>query len=152
MRDKRLIGLALLLLLAVLVAASSRLHGAAEAAVELVGAVIQQHPGWGVVAFVILAALSAMLAFFSSVVVVPVAAHQWGDVTTVVLLWVGWLLGGASAYAIGRFLGARVVRRLVSAAHVRYYEDRMTAHAPFWMILRSSWPFPRRSPGTCSAP
>lgn len=147
MCEKRLIGLALVLLAAVVVAASSRLHGAAEAAVELVGAVIQQHPGWGVAAFVVLAALSAMLAFFSSVVVVPIAAHQWGDVATVALLWVGWLLGGASAYAIGRFLGARVVRRLVSPVHIRYYEDRMNAHAPFWMILLLQLAVPSEIPG-----
>ena len=62
-----------------------------------------------------LAALSAMLAFFSSVVVVPVASHQWGPVATVALLWMGWLLGGTMAYAIGRFLGSRVVRQVVSA-------------------------------------
>ena len=78
---------------------------------------------------------------------VPVAAHQWGDVTTVVLLWVGWLLGGASGHAIGRFLGARVVRRRVSAAHVRYYEDRMVAHAPFWMILLLQLAVPSENPG-----
>jgi uncharacterized membrane protein YdjX (TVP38/TMEM64 family) len=144
---RRLVGLGLMLLAAVVVAASSRLHGTAEAAVELVGAVIQQHPGWGVFAFVMLAALSAMLAFFSSVVVVPVAAHQWGEVTTVALLWVGWLLGGATAYAIGRFLGSRVVRQLVDAGRVKYYEDRLSAHAPFWMILLLQLAIPSEIPG-----
>ena len=146
-RQRRLVGLALVLLAAVVVAASSRLHGAAEAAVELVGAVIQQHPAWGVFAFVMLAALSAMLAFFSSLVVVPVAAHQWGQVATVGLLWVGWLLGGATAYAVGRFLGSRVARQLVDAQRVKYYGDRLTAHAPFWMILLLQLAVPSEIPG-----
>jgi uncharacterized membrane protein YdjX (TVP38/TMEM64 family) len=145
--QERLVGLALVLLAAVVVAASSRLHGAAEAAVEFVGAIIQQHPGWGVFAFVMLAALSAMLAFFSSVVVVPVAAHQWGQVATVVLLWVGWLLGGVTAYAIGRLLGSRVARQLVDPGRVKYYEDRLTAHAPFWMILLLQLAVPSEIPG-----
>lgn len=137
-RQKRLIGLALVLLAAVVVAASSRLHGLAEAAVQLVGAIVQQHPGWGVVAFVVFAALSAMLAFFSSVVVIPIAAHQWGEGTTVVLLWTGWLLGGVTAYAVGRFLGSRVARQLVSAGRVQYYEDRLSAQflgRQYWMML-----------------
>jgi uncharacterized membrane protein YdjX (TVP38/TMEM64 family) len=146
-RQRRLVGLALLLLAAVVVAASSRLHGAAEAAVELVGAVIQQHPAWGVFAFVMLAALSAMLAFFSSVVVVPVAAHHWGQGTTVALLWVGWLAGGAASYAIGRFLGSRVARLLVSAGHITYYEDRLSTRAPFWMILLLQLAVPSEIPG-----
>jgi uncharacterized membrane protein YdjX (TVP38/TMEM64 family) len=146
-RQRRLIGLALVLLAAVVVAASSRLHGTAETTVELVGAIIQTHPGWGVCAFVILAALSAMLSFFSSVVIVPVAAHHWGEVTAVALLWVGWLAGGAATYAIGRFLGSRVVRLLVSTRRVKYYEDRLTARAPFWIIFLLQLAVPSEIPG-----
>jgi uncharacterized membrane protein YdjX (TVP38/TMEM64 family) len=146
-QPKRLLGLALVLLAAIAVAASSRLHGTVEAAVELVGGLIEQHPGWGLFAFLVLAALSAMLAFFSSMVVVPVAAHHWGQATTVALLWVGWLAGGAASYAIGRFLGSRVARLLVSAGHIKYYEDRLTARAPFWMILLLQLAVPSEIPG-----
>jgi len=146
-QPKRFLGLALVLLAAIAVAASSRLHGTAEAAVELVGGLIEQHPGWGLFAFLVLAALSAMLAFFSSMVVVPVAAHHWGQATTVALLWVGWLAGGAASYAIGRFLGSRVARPLVSAGHIKYYEDRLTARAPFWMILLLQLAVPSEIPG-----
>lgn len=146
-RHGRAIGLALVLAVAIVVAGSSRLHGVVEAAVELVGAVIQQHPGWGLFAFVTLAALSAMLAFFSSMVVVPVAAHHWGEVTTVALLWVGWLAGGAAAYALGRLLGSRVARHVVSDGRVKYYADRLTARAPFWMILLLQVALPSEIPG-----
>ena len=146
-RRRRLLGLALVLLAAVLVAASSQLHGRAETAVELVGALIQQHPGWGLLAFVTLAALSAMLSFFSSVVIVPVAAHHWGQATTVALLWVGWLVGGAATYGIGRFLGSRLARLLVSTARVKYYEDRLTARAPFWIVVLLQMAVPSEIPG-----
>jgi uncharacterized membrane protein YdjX (TVP38/TMEM64 family) len=147
LRQKRLVGLAVVLLVAIAIAASSRLHGTAEVAVEAVGGLIEQHPGWGLFAFVALAALSAMLAFFSSVVVVPVAAHHWGQGTTVALLWVGWLAGGAASYAIGRFLGSRVARLLVSAGHITYYEDRLSTRAPFWMILLLQLAVPSEIPG-----
>jgi uncharacterized membrane protein YdjX (TVP38/TMEM64 family) len=142
-----LVGFALVLLAAIVVAASSRLHGTAESAVELVGAMIRQHPAWGVFAFVSLAALSAMLAFFSIVAVVPVATHHWGQAATVALLWMGWLAGGAMAYAIGRFLGSRVARLLASGARVKYYEDRLTARAPFWMIVLLQLAVPSEIPG-----
>ena len=143
----RLVGLALLLFAAVVVAASSHLHGTAERAIELAGTIIQKHPGWGVVAFVTLAALSAMFSFFSSVVIVPVAAHHWGQVTTVALLWVGWLAGGAATYAIGRFVGSRLARLLVNTARLKYYEDRLTARAPFWVILLLQLGVPSEIPG-----
>jgi uncharacterized membrane protein YdjX (TVP38/TMEM64 family) len=85
-------------------------------------------------------------------VVVPVAAHHWGQATTVALLWVGWLARGATSYAIGRFLGSRVARLLVSAGHIKYYEDRLSTRAPFWMILLLQLAVPRRSRDTCSDP
>lgn len=146
-RQKRLAGLALVLLAAVVIAASSQLHGTAERAVDLVGTIIDKHPAWGVFAFVTLAALSAMFSFFSSVVIVPVAAHHWGQVTTVALLWVGWLLGGATTYAVGRFLGSRLARLLVSPGRVKYYEDRLTARAPFLIILLLQLAVPSEIPG-----
>ncbi len=146
-RQKRLAGLALVLLAAVVVAAFSQLHGPAETAVEFVGSIIQKYPGWGVFAFLTLAALSAMLSFFSSVLIIPVAAHQWGQVNTVALLWVGWLAGGATTYAIGRFLGSRLARLLVSTARVKYYEDRLTTRAPFWIILLLQLAVPSEIPG-----
>jgi uncharacterized membrane protein YdjX (TVP38/TMEM64 family) len=146
-RQRRLVGSALLLLAAVVIAASSRLHGTAETAVDLVGALIEQHPGWGVFAFVTLTALSAMLSFLSSVVVVPVAIHHWGQVTTVALLWVGWLVGGVATYGIGRFVGSRLARLLASTERITYYEDRLTARAPFWIILLLQLALPSEVPG-----
>jgi uncharacterized membrane protein YdjX (TVP38/TMEM64 family) len=146
-RQKRLVGLALVLLAAVVVAASSQLHGPAENAVEFVVSIIRNYPGWGVFAFLTLAALSAMLSFFSSVLIIPVATHQWGQVNTVALLWVGWLAGGATTYAIGRFLGSRLARLLVSNKRVKYYEARLTARAPFWIVVLLQLAVPSEIPG-----
>jgi uncharacterized membrane protein YdjX (TVP38/TMEM64 family) len=145
--QKPLVGSALLLLAAIVVAAWGPLHGAAQAAVGLAEAMIRQHPGGGALAFLTLAALSAMLAFFSIVALIPVATHHWGQATTVALLWVGWLAGGAMAYAVGRFLGARVARVLVGTARIEYLEDRLTARAPFWMIVLLQLAVPSEIPG-----
>jgi uncharacterized membrane protein YdjX (TVP38/TMEM64 family) len=145
--QKQLVGSALLLLVAIVVAASGPLHGAAEGAIGLVEGMIGQHPGWGAFAFLTLAALSAMLAFFSIVALIPVATHHWGQATTVALLWVGWLAGGAMAYGVGRFLGSRVARALVSAPRIEYLEERLTARAPFWMIVLLQLAVPSEIPG-----
>jgi len=75
--------------------------------------VIRQQPIGGMVLFVLLAAISAMIAFVSSAVLIPVAIYVWGPTLCFVLLWLGWFLGGLVAYAIGRYLGRPAVCRLV---------------------------------------
>jgi len=83
---------------------------------------IQGRDAWGMLLFVVLAALSAMLAFVSSAFLVPVAVFTWGAEVCFVLLWVGWFLGGLLAYLIGRYLGRPVVEALVPRATVARYE------------------------------
>ena len=75
--------------------------------------VIRQQPIAGAVLFVLLTAISAMIAFVSSAVLIPVAIYVWGPTLCFVLLWLGWFLGGLAAYAIGRYLGRPAVSRLV---------------------------------------
>lgn len=75
--------------------------------------VIRAQHAWGMVAFVLLAALSAMIGFFTSSMLIPVAIYAWGPGLCFVLLWAGWFLGGVAAYGIGRYLGRPIVQRLV---------------------------------------
>jgi len=65
---------------------------------------LDQHPLGGAVAFVVLSAASAVVAFFSSAVLVPAAVSAWGSATTLALLWLGWWLGGGVTYLLGRGL------------------------------------------------
>ena len=94
--------------------------------------VIRQQQAWGMVVFVLFAAVSAMVAFVSSAVLVPVAVYAWGPWRCAVLLWAGWYLGGLAAYAIGRYLGRPVVRRLVS--------ERSLGRQERWARSRRSLP------------
>lgn len=66
--------------------------------------VIAAHPVAGALLFVALAAVSAVLAFFSSALLVPAALYAWGPWLTGALLWVGWWLGGLFAYTVGSML------------------------------------------------
>ena len=108
---------------------------------------IRRYPGWGMPVFVILSAASAMLAFFSSVILVPVAVYAWGEWVTLVLLWGGWMLGGVLSFGVGRYLGRRVVGWFVPRERLDYFETRLRAQAGFPVILVFQLAVPSEIPG-----
>lgn len=109
--------------------------------------VISEHPFWGAVLFVLLSALSAMLAFFSSALLLPVALQAWGKAVCALLLWVGWLLGGACAYGIARAWGRPVIGRLTSSSLLARYERRISRHTSFGRVLLFQLALPSEIPG-----
>lgn len=122
--------LALLGAAAVLLLLLPPVHAEIVALFEAAVPVIRGHPILGPLVFMALCALSAALAFFSSAVFVPVAVEAWGYTPTLMLLWAGWWVGGAGAYALGRYLGDPVFRRIIGGRTVDRYEhwirDRVT--------------------------
>ncbi|MGE0354578.1 MAG: TVP38/TMEM64 family protein [Gemmatimonadales bacterium] len=144
---RRAVALGLLTLALVAAASSVRLHTALLDVVEAARTIITGHPVWGAVAFVLLSALSAMLAFVSSAVLVPVALVTWGPVGCLALLWSGWILGGLFAYGTARWLGRPVVRFIASDAALRRYERRISPRTPFSMILLFQLALPSEIPG-----
>lgn len=144
---KRLLVLLLLLGAAVLAARSEALFVELDDLLAAVQSLIIRRPGWGVVVFILFSALSAMFAFLSSAVLVPIGVYVWGATLTFVLLWVGWLLGGVTAYAIGRYLGRRVVVWLVDPDKMRRYEGRLSKQARFPIVLLFQLALPSEIPG-----
>ena len=111
------------------------------------GPVIAAHPRLGAVVFVAASAVSAMLAFFSSAVLVPVALVVWDRWTTIALLWLGWLLGGVFAYGIGRALGRPLVNTVGSARLIAFYQRRVSAGMRFPTVLLLQFALPSEIPG-----
>lgn len=144
---KRLLIVTALLALAAVAAASEWSRQGLNELVALAEQIVLRHPRLGMIAFVAVSALSAILAFFSSAIVVPVGVKAWGEGITFVLLWIGWLLGGMATYAVGRFLGRPAVRLLVSEDRVRYYETRLSRKAGFPLILLFQLAVPSEIPG-----
>lgn len=134
------IAVALLLSVDVLFAQMQRLLVAADP-------IIRGHPLLGGALFVLLSGLSAMLAFFSSALLVPVAVYSWGRAWTVVLLWLGWLLGGICAYALGRFLGRPLVRSVATTRLRAFYLERLPAQVDFPVALLIQLALPSEIPG-----
>lgn len=141
--------LILLLLCGVLalVVSSDRLHSTLLRVVAEAGELITEHPRLGMGLFILFAAVSAMLAFFSSAVLVPVAIYTWGKALCMLALWVGWTLGGMASYGIGRWLGRPIVKSLLSSATLTRYEDRVSRQTPFSLVLLFQLALPSEVPG-----
>ncbi|MBN1205382.1 MAG: VTT domain-containing protein [Myxococcaceae bacterium] len=141
--------LVLLLLLGgvVLLVSSDEFQAALAWGLAKAEPVIVKHPVRGALLFLVISALSAMLAFFSSAVLVPVAIQAWGKLGCVFLLWLGWILGGACAYGIARFGGRPVVRRLTSSKGLARYEERISRRTPFGLVLLFQLAVPSEIPG-----
>lgn len=109
--------------------------------------VIVAHPVIGMLVFVLLSALSAMVAFFSAALLVPVAVYSWGQPATMVLLWLGWLLGGMCAYAIGFGLGRPLLTTMGATRLLAFYRERLPQQVPFAVVLLVQLALPSEIPG-----
>lgn len=124
---RQVLFVALIVAGAALLWASAALQTALLDALQLSKALVQQYPIASRVAFVALAALSAMLVLFSSVALVPVAVHAWGEQQTFGLLMLGWFIGANLAYLIGRRYGRRAAEHFVAAQTLERYEHLLSA-------------------------
>ena len=109
---------------------SPRAHAAFVAVVHAITPFVAAFPIWGAVIFAALAALSSMLVFFSSVLIVPIGVVAWGPIGCALLLWAGWFTGGVVSYTIGRRLGRPVVRHFVAPDRFERYNRIIPRTAP----------------------
>jgi len=129
------------------VAASGSLHAALLDVLAASKDVIVENPVLGALLFVLLAAVSAMFAFVSIAILVPVAVYVWGEPLSMLLLWVGWIMGGAAAYGIARLLGRRFVQWLTTDSALNRLEHRLRPDTPFSLILILQLGLPSEIPG-----
>lgn len=137
----------ILIVIVGLVTASDTLHDRTAEIVVWTEGVISQAPVVGMFLFVLLAMISAMVAFFSSAVVAPIAIYSWGKAGTFILLWLGWLLGGILSYCIGRYLGRSVVSMFVDEEKIDGWERELGARARFIHIVAFQAAVPSEIPG-----
>ena len=95
-------------------ALSDEVHARIVAVFALAEPLFASDPVLGAFLYLGLAAISAVMVFFSGVVLVPVGIHTWGRAGCFLLLWGGWILGGLLTYSVGRRLGRPAVRWLLS--------------------------------------
>ena len=126
---------ALLVGLFAFVAFSEAGYAALLNALATVEGMAATHPRWAAALVVLFAAVAAMVAFLSTWLIVPFAVYTWGTAGALLLLWVGWLLGGVVSYAMGRFLGRPFVQWLGFAPLLARYEDRVSRRTPLTFVL-----------------
>ena len=145
--SRRLLLIAVLGLLLALVLVETSAHDAIQGLAGTIERLSTAHPVAAVVLILGFAALSAMLAFASAAVLAPFLTTTWGSPLAALLLWTGWLIGGALAYTVGRTLGRPVIRRLASPSLLARYEEMVTRHAPFGLVLLFQLALPSEVPG-----
>lgn len=145
--NRRILLLGMLIIIAGLVAGTEALFDKSHEIIMFAESAITDHPVLGRLAFVLLALISAMFAFFSSGILAPIGIYAWGPIETFVLLWLGWLLGGVFSFLVGRYLGRSVVSMLLGESRLSSWETRVSRHTKFIHILLFQAAVPSEIPG-----
>ena len=122
-------------------------YGSLQQVLSAAEPLIAGHPYLGAVVFVVLAAVSAMLAFFSSALLLPAAVYAWGNTVTFGLLWLGWLLGGMCTYALGRGLRRPHGSATRTSRQLDFYVQRVRGDVTFTLVLLLHLAVPSEIPG-----
>ena len=137
----------MLIIVAGFIVASDTLHDKTEAIIFWAEGLISQAPLLGMIVFVLLAMISAMAAFMSSALLVPVAVYAWGKAGCLALLWLGWFLGGIASFCIGRFFGRSVVSMIMGEEKIASWESQVSKRTRFIHILLFQAVVPSEIPG-----
>ena len=108
--------------------------------------VMNARPVEGAVIFFLFSAVSAMLAFTSSAVLVPPANLVWGKVVTFFLLWGGWIAGAIAAFGIGK-LARPVLVRFGYQKTLEGYQHFVSKRMKFWAVILFCIAVPSEIPG-----
>lgn len=145
--QRHLLILGVLVIVAGVVTASDTLHDRTQEIIIWTEGVISQAPLLGMLVFVLLAMLSAMVAFFSSALLAPIAIYAWGEAGCLALLWLGWCLGGVVSYCIGRFLGHSAVSKIIGEEKIASWQSALSERTRFVHILLFQAVVPSEIPG-----
>lgn len=145
--QRQVLIIGVLIIAAGLLAASDVLHAKIAELISISESIISEFPVLGMAMFVLLAAASAMLAFFSSAILVPIGIYAWGAVACFLLLWLGWLLGGVASFAIGRYLGRKVAAAIVGEQRLTEFSARIDRKSRFVHVLLFQAAVPSEIPG-----
>ena len=145
--QRRLLIFGILIIAVGFVAASDTLHDGAQAVIVWAQSMILQAPLLGMLVFVLLAMVSAMVAFFSSAILAPVAIYAWGKAGCLALLWLGWCLGGVLAFCIGRYLGRSAVSMIIGEDALASWQNSLGQRTRFIHVLLFQAIVPSEIPG-----
>ena len=144
---KRNLFLLAIIIIATLTISSDALYQKIENIMQYTESIIYQFPIYGMLLFTILAIISAMLAFYSSAILVPIGIYAWGATGCFVLLLIGWILGGILSFLIGYSFGRTLAIKLIGNSQFAHLENYIGQHAKFIHILLFQAALPSEVPG-----
>src|SRR5260221_7218509 len=95
---------------------------------------IDHHRIQGVVLYIILNILDAVIAPGATLALIPIAARVWGRVLAALVTTVGWTAGSLVAFYIARRWGSPIVKKLTSLERVKRLRPYVPTH-PFWSVV-----------------
>lgn len=96
---------------------------------------IENHKLLGIIVFLVISALSAILSPFSSIPLIPITAAIWGNTITIAMLLIGWLGGGITSYYLGSLTGYSLAKKIFSPQKAEYYKNGVSAQTNFLTVL-----------------
>jgi uncharacterized membrane protein YdjX (TVP38/TMEM64 family) len=140
------ITLAIIVLLLTLLLYSATFRSFIDKTTDWAKVIMNAHPVMGGAVFFLFAGISAMIAFTSSVVLVPAANLVWGKLITFLLLWGGWMAGAIAAFGIGNVARPLLVR-LGYEETLDKYQHFVSKRMNFWSVLLFCFAVPSEVPG-----
>jgi uncharacterized membrane protein YdjX (TVP38/TMEM64 family) len=95
---------------------------------------IDHHPIKGVVVYISLNVLDAVIAPGATLPLIPIAAHAWGRIVAAILTTAGWTTGSLVAFYIARRWGSPIVKKLTSMERVKRLRPYVPRR-PFWSVV-----------------
>lgn len=97
--------------------------------------IIKDYKIWGAVFYVIILALSVVIAPVSSLPLIPLASNLYGWKIGALLNWIGWCLGAITAFSIARKWGKPLVRKLVNMKELEVLEKNLADEKKFFTLI-----------------
>lgn len=92
---------------------------------------VEHHPIQGVIVYVILNILDAVIAPGMTLPLIPIAARAWGHVPAALVTTVGWTAGSLIAFYSARRWGSPIVKKLTSMERVKRLRPYIPKGAAF---------------------
>lgn len=91
--------------------------------------------GFGYLTFVLITAISIVIAPIGSIFLIPIAVHVWGPFLTALLSIIGWTIGSVAAFVISRKYGKSIVGKFVSLEKLEKMEHAMPKSHLFLSVI-----------------
>src|SRR4051812_29735933 len=101
---------------------------------ESLKAFIDHHAIPGVVLYIGLNILDAVMAPGATLPLIPIAVRAWGRVPAALITTIGWTTGSLVAFHIARQWGSPIVKKLTSMERVKRLRPYIPLH-PFWSVV-----------------